>query len=372
MGGGIVPGSVILLAGEPGIGKSTILAQIAQAIGKSAEERNVIYISGEESAVQFKERFDRLNCQEKNLRLICETNIEKIISSLSKGNASLIIVDSIQTVYSSFIPSEAGSISQIRQSAMKLLEYAKKNNTAVILVGHITKDGSVAGPKSLEHIVDTVVYLENEKNQSYRILRTTKNRFGSINELGIFEMTGNGLKEILNPGAIFIEEQGEKISGSAITCIIEGTRPFLLEVQALVTKTIFGYPVRKASGYDLNRLQVLASVISKRTKVNLTNQDIILNIVGGMRVNDPAIDLAVCSAIVSSLLNQTIDREEIIIGEVGLGGEVRNVSKLKERLAEAEKLGFVRAIIPTIDLKTSKLKISKVKNITEAVGLLTK
>lgn len=371
LGDGIVPGSVILLAGEPGIGKSTILAQIAQAVARNTDQ-DVIYISGEESALQFKDRLERLKCLSDKIKLVCETNVEKISSTLTKVKPSLIIVDSIQTVYSSFIPSEAGSVSQIKYSAIKFLEYAKKNNIAVMLVGHITKDGQVAGPKTLEHIVDAVLYLESESNQNYRLLRATKNRFGSINELGIFAMTGTGFEEVLNPGAIFIEEQTEKFSGSVITCIMEGTRPFLLEIQGLVSKTVFGYPQRKTSGFDLNRLQVLASVISKRTKVNLNIQDIILNVVGGMRVSDPAIDLAVCCAIISSLLNQTIDRKTIILGEVGLGGEIRNVSKLKERLAEVEKLGFTTAIIPNVDVKNSKIKLMKVKNLSEAVDCVTK
>lgn len=371
MGGGIVPGSVVLLAGEPGIGKSTVLAQIAQKVSEQIKkEQSTIYVSGEESAGQFKDRVDRLKCQSNNLKLVCETNIEKITTALKKEKPALVVVDSIQTIYSAFLPSEAGSINQIRNATLKFLEYAKKNDVATILVGHITKDGQVAGPKSLEHIVDTVVYLESEKNQSYRLLRATKNRFGSVNELGIFEMTSEGLKEILNPGAIFIEEQEEKIAGSAISCIVEGTRPFLLEVQALVSKTIFGYPQRKASGFDLNRLQVLSTVISKRTKINLTNQDIILNIVGGMKVNDPAIDLAVCLAIISSYADRRIDRQILILGEVGLGGEVRNINKIKERIAEAEKLGFTSAIAPNAKAKLGKLKIASVKNINEAVQLI--
>lgn len=371
MGGGVVPGSVTLLAGEPGIGKSTMLAQIAQAVSAQIKDKNLIYVSGEESASQFKDRLDRLGCKAENLKLICENNIEKVVAALNKENCSLIVIDSIQTVYSAFIPSEAGSVSQIKYSALKILEFAKKNNVPAILAGHITKDGQVAGPKTLEHLVDTVVYLESEKNQNYRLLRTNKNRFGSVNELGIFEMTGSGLKEILNPGAIFIEEGTDKIPGSVISCVMEGTRPFLLEVQALTSKTIFGYPQRKASGFDLNRLQVLATVLSKRTKVNLANQDIILNIVGGMRVNDPAIDLAVCLAIVSSVDNKIIDRGTIILGEVGLGGEVRAATKLKERLAEAEKLGFKSAIIPNVDVKNSKLKIVKARNLSEAVERVT-
>lgn len=368
LGGGIMPGSLILLSGEPGIGKSTIVAQIAAALEKNA---SVVYVSGEESAGQVKSRFDRLNYGGSNIKFISETNVERIISAIESIKPSLIIIDSIQTVYSSAQESEAGGISQIRACTMSFLEIAKQKNISIILIGHITKDGNLAGPKSMEHIVDTVIYLETETRHNYRVLRATKNRFGSVNELGIFEMSGIGFKEIKNPGAIFLETSDEKISGSAVSCVMEGTRPFLVEIQALVTKTIFGYPQRKASGFDLNRLQVLAAVLIKRAKINLTNQDIILNVVGGLRINDPALDLAVCASIISSLLNQIIDRKTIILGEVGLGGEVRNVSKLEQRLKEAEKLGFMQAIIPDTDIQMKKIKLIKVKNIIDLIKHIT-
>jgi DNA repair protein RadA/Sms len=368
LGGGILPGSLVLLSGEPGIGKSTIVAQIAHALQKNSP---VIYSSGEESAAQIKARLERLNCLGENILFISETNAEKILAAAEQIKPVLLIIDSIQTVHTSFVESEAGSITQIRASAVKFLELAKQKNIAVILIGHITKDGSIAGPKALEHIVDTVLYLETENIHNYRILRAEKNRFGSVNEIGIFEMTGAGFKEIKNPSAIFLEVSAEKISGSCISSVMEGTRPFLVEIQALVTKTIFGYPQRKASGLDLNRLQVLAAVLTKRTKVNLTNQDIILNVVGGLKINDPGLDLAVCASIISSLLNQTIDRKTIILGEVGLGGEVRNVGKLSERLAEAEKLGFTQAIIPNTEVKTKKIKITRIKNVNELVKYIT-
>jgi DNA repair protein RadA/Sms len=430
LGGGIVPGSLILLSGEPGIGKSTIVAQIANAVANlpSLARRGlgggvVFYASGEESVSQVKARFKRLKCGGENIKFIPETNVEKIIAAINapadirvggahntplikgvrgikeagnderplntpphspyqggwgKGDfknaeqhpnnpPALLIIDSIQTVYTSAVESEPGSISQIRASAANFLEMAKRKNIPVILIGHITKDGAIAGPKSLEHIVDTVIYLEAEEKHNYRILRATKNRFGSINELGIFEMTDSGFKEIKNPGAIFLEATSEKISGSVISCIIEGTRPFLVEIQALVTKTVFGYPQRKASGFDLNRLQVLIAVLTKRAKINLTNQDVILNVVGGLKINDPALDLPVCLAITSSLLNQVVDRKTICLGEVGLGGEIRNVSKLEQRLNEAEKLGFTKAIVPDCDIKAKKIKLEKVKNINEIV-----
>lgn len=365
-GGGLAPGSLILLAGEPGIGKSTLVAQIANAV------TNSVYVSGEESASQIKDRLSRLNCDLKKIKFISETNAEKIVSSLNSLIASgqspaLLIIDSIQTVYSSFAEGEPGNINQIRAGAAIFLELAKKKNISVILIGHITKDGQIAGPKALEHIVDVVLYLETESLHNYRILRATKNRFGSINEIGIFEMSSAGFKEIKNPSAVFLNTAPENLSGSIISSVMEGTRPFMVEIQALVTKTIFGYPQRKSSGFDLNRLQVLASVITKRTQVNLINQDIVLNIVGGLKINDPALDLAACAAIISSLLNQIMDRKIIILGEVGLGGEIRNVNMLGQRLKEAEKLGFKKAIIPDGEIKTDKIKLVKVKNISELV-----
>jgi len=362
LGGGFVPGSLVLLSGEPGIGKSTLVAQIANAL---AVGRSVIYVSGEESAAQVKGRLERLGCSLDNLRFIGETNIEKIIASVLKAKPDLVIIDSIQTVYSSLIPSEAGSLNQIRAGAVKFLEVAKEHDITVILIGHITKDGQVAGPKSLEHIVDTVLYLEAETNNNYCLLRATKNRFGSVNELGILEMTSSGFKEVRDSSRIFIDAAHTDIAGSVIGCVVEGTRPFLVDIQSLVSKTVFGYPQRKTSGFDLNRLQVLAAVLNKRTKINLTSQDIILNIVGGLRLNDPALDLAVVAAIMSSYLNNNFDRHTIVLGEVGLGGEIRAVSKIEQRLAEAEKLGFTQALIPNTEVKAKKIKVVKLKNLTE-------
>lgn len=370
LGGGIIPGSLILLSGEPGIGKSTIVAQIAEAIAE--QDSPVFYASGEESAVQIKNRLERLGVDLKKIKFLNETNVEKIAATATAMKPRLVIIDSIQTVYFPIIESEAGSVSQIRASAVRLLEMAKTNDIAVILIGHVTKDGIIAGPKALEHIVDAVIYLEADNLNNFRILRSTKNRFGSVNEIGIFEMTGLGFKEIKNPSNIFLDKTHENLSGSVISSVIEGTRPFMVEIQALVTKTVFGYPQRKTSGYDLNRLQVLSTVISKRSKANLMNQDIILNIVGGLKINDPALDLAVCGAIISSLLNQTVNRETILLGEVGLGGEIRNVSRLEQRLQEAEKLGFTRAIIPNTDIKTKTIKTEKIKNLSELIEKFTK
>ncbi|MFA5248147.1 MAG: DNA repair protein RadA [Patescibacteria group bacterium] len=368
LGGGVVPGSLILLSGEPGIGKSTIVAQVADKIGR-ANKGQVFYISGEESAAQVKSRLDRLNCQIESIKFISETDADKIASALNKEKPVLAIIDSIQTVYCSDIPSEAGGLSQIRASAVKFLEVAKKEGVAVLLIGHITKDGQIAGPKSLEHIVDTVIYLEADTANDYRVLRVMKNRFGSVNELGIFVMTGTGFKEVINPSLIFAETSAENISGSVLGAVMEGTRPFIVNVQALVSKTVFGYPVRRASGFDLNRLQVLAAVLTKKAKINLANEDMVLNIVGGLKLNDPALDLAVCLAISSSLLNSVVDKKTIVLGEVGLGGEVRRVLKLADRLKEAEKLGFTRAIIPDMKVENTKMKITKIKNVSELLNV---
>lgn len=365
LGGGIVPGSLILLTGEPGIGKSTIMAQITDSV---ARNNKVFYISGEESASQVRDRLVRLKCDIAKINFIGETNAEAIIASILKEKPVLVIIDSIQTIYSSLVSADAGSINQIRATTVKFLEVAKNNNISIILAGHITKDGAIAGPKSLEHIVDTVIYLESETKNDYRILRATKNRFGSVNELGIFEMTGDGFVEIKNPSSIFLDSHDGGISGSVISCIMEGTRPFLVEIQALVTKTVFGYPQRKASGFDSNRLQVLCSVISKRSRTNLMTQDVILNIVGGLKISEPAMDLAVCLAIISSMTDKVIDKKTIVIGEVGLGGEVRNVSKLKERLNEAKKLGFTKAVTPKAGVKVAGLVIREVGSLEELVA----
>jgi DNA repair protein RadA/Sms len=367
LGGGIVPGSLVLLSGEPGIGKSTLVAQIA---GSQASNLSVIYASGEESAAQVKSRLDRLNCNLEHLKFISETNVERIIAAAKAVKPDVLIVDSIQTVYSSQVISEAGGISQIRATAVKFLELAKENDIAVLMIGHITKDGQIAGPKSLEHIVDTVLSLESETSHNYSLLRSTKNRFGSVNELGVLEMTSLGFKEVKNPGAVFIETNTGDISGSVLGCVIEGTRPFMIDLQALVSKTVFGYPQRKASGFDLNRLQVLSTVISKRTKINLLVQDIILNVVGGLKISDPALDLAAVAAIISSYLNKNFKRDTIVLGEVGLGGEVRNIFRLEERLKEAERLGFKAALIPNVEIKSGKLKITKIKNLDDLVEFI--
>lgn len=368
LGGGVLPGSLLLLSGEPGIGKSTLAAQLANALSKNNQ---VLYVSGEESAHQVKARLERLSCDLSRLLFIGETSVEKISATALKAKPVLMVVDSIQTIYSSLIASEPGSLSQIRAVAVKFLELAKEHNITVLLVGHITKDGQIAGPKSLEHIVDTVLSLEHESGSSYSLLRASKNRFGSINELGILEMTSAGFIEAKDPSSIFLETKNPPIAGSVITCILEGSRPFFVNIQALVTKTIFGYPQRKASGLDANRLQVLSAVISKKEKINLVNRDIILNVVGGLKVSDPALDLAFCAAIISSYLNKSLEEATLVLGEVGLGSELRPVFRLEQRLKEAEKLGFKTAIVPFgTSYKASKLKLIKINNLQDLTDLL--
>lgn len=365
-GGGLVDGSFVLIGGEPGIGKSTIVAQIANAIGK---QHLVVYASGEESTAQVSARFNRLACKLDNIKFTSETNADKIIAAAVEARPRLLIVDSIQTIYTNEAAGEAGSLTQIRASAAKFLGLAKQHNITIILIGHITKDGQLAGPKSLEHIVDTVIYLETDSSQNYRLLRATKNRFGSINEIGIFAMTGAGFEAVSNSSAIFLEQSETELPGSVISAVTEGTRPFLVEIQALVTKTIFGYPQRKSSGFDANRLQVLSAVMAKRSKINLMTQDIILNMVGGLKINDPGLDLAVCLAISSSMLNKAIKRDWLILGEVGLGGEIRPVPRLDDKLREAEKLGFTTAIIPDQKLAGKiSLKTIRAKDINEALS----
>jgi len=373
--GGIVPGSLILLGGEPGIGKSTLAMQLATAI------ENVLYISGEESVGQIKLRADRLlpkqnnnvtmkQCNNETLQLANETHIETICATIKKIKPPLAVIDSIQTIYSEESTGEPGSVSQIRACTAKLMEVAKTTNTAIVVIGHVTKDGSVAGPKTLEHLVDTVLYLEGERYHAYRILRATKNRFGATDEVGIFEMKETGLEEVKNPSASFLQERGENMSGCVVTCLIEGTRPLLVEIQALVNKTSFGYPVRKASGFDLNRLHVLTAVLQKRAKLDLSQYDIHLNVVGGMKADEPAADLAVCLAIASAFKDKELGTDLCVFGEVGLGGEVRSVVQTKKRLKECEKLGMKR-VITHLSTKTpehlSTLKIIEVKNIAELI-----
>ncbi|MBT6819721.1 MAG: DNA repair protein RadA [Candidatus Magasanikbacteria bacterium] len=363
LGGGIVPGSLILLGGEPGIGKSTLSMQLAMTVD------NTLYISGEESVGQIKLRADRLNLKTDNLQLANETHIETVCATIKKEKPKLAVIDSIQTIYSEESTGEPGSVSQIRACTAKLMEIATTTNTAVVIIGHVTKDGAVAGPKTLEHLVDTVLYLEGERYHTYRILRATKNRFGATDEVGIFEMKESGLEEVANPSASFLQERGENMSGCVVTCLMEGTRPLLVEIQALVNKTSFGYPVRKASGFDLNRLHVLTAVLQKRARLDLSQYDIHLNVVGGIKADEPAVDLAVCLAIASAFKDKELGTDLCVFGEVGLGGEVRSVVQTEKRLKECEKLGMKRVIthLNTGTTKQTEIKLIDVKNIQELI-----
>ncbi len=333
LGGGIVPGSVILIGGEPGIGKSTLLLEVADKIGE------VLYISAEESPAQIKIRAERLNIKNKNISLASDPNIETLQSVIAKSKPDLIIVDSIQTVYLKSYEATPGSIVQVRESGMFLQQIAKKTGIPIIIIGHVTKEGNLAGPRILEHLVDVVLYLEGERYNDARILRGVKNRFGATNEVGIFSMQENGMNEVKNPSELFLCER-KNSPGSIVTIAVEGSRPILIEVQALVIPTHFGYPKRTSSGFDLNRLNLLAAVISKKTPINLGNYDIYLNIIGGIKLGEPAIDLAVCAAIASSYKNKTYGEKSCFFGEVGLSGEVRKVTRQKEREKEAKMLGY--------------------------------
>lgn len=337
LGGGIVVGSIILLGGEPGIGKSTLMLELTKNIDK------ILYISAEESLEQIKIRADRLKLNPKNLMLVSDGNIENLESAVAKSQPSLIIVDSIQTVYLPQYPSTPGSLVQVRECGIFLQRLAKKSGIPIFIIGHVTKEGSIAGPRILEHLVDVVLYLEGERFQDFRILRGIKNRFGATNEVGIFSMQSNGLREIKNPSALFLDQRVDK-PGSAIGCTLEGTRPLLVEIQSIVVPTNFGYPKRTASGFDLNRLNLLAAVIAKNTGVNLSNSDIYLNVVGGMKLREPALDLPVCVSMISSYKNKAVDKNSCYFGEVGLTGEIRKVTREQDRIKECQNLGYKSAL----------------------------
>lgn len=344
LGGGIVPGSLVLLGGEPGIGKSTLLLQAAAAFAR--ETGPVLYASGEESEHQVKMRGERLGVGDAPLYLLAETCIERILEEVDRVRPSLLIVDSIQTVFSLKMASAPGSVGQVRQAATDLLFTAKGRNLPTIVVGHVTKDGSLAGPKVLEHVVDTVLYFEGDRHHAHRVVRATKNRFGAISELGIFEMTGVGLKAVPNPSALFLAERPENVPGSAVLCCVEGSRPILVEVQALVGTATFGNARRTASGLDHNRLSLLLAVLDKRAGLNLVTDDVYVNVAGGMTVDEPAADLAILAAVASSLRNRPVQPGTVVFGEVGLAGEVRATSHAPLRLREAAQLGFVRCVVP--------------------------
>jgi DNA repair protein RadA/Sms len=344
LGGGIVPGSLVLLGGDPGIGKSTLLLQMSAEIAERVGP--VLYVSGEESAEQIKLRADRLGFAPERLYVLAENSLDEVIPQIDAAAPSIIIVDSIQTMYLSSVQSAAGSVTQVRECALALLKVAKSSGRPVFIVGHVTKEGTIAGPRVLEHIVDTVLYLEGERFQSFRVLRATKNRFGSTNEVGVFEMRGEGLAEVANPSELLLEELPGNADGSAVAITLEGTRPLLLEVQALTSATNFGMPRRTATGVEMGRLLLLTAVLSKRVGIGLSNHDIYINVVGGFKIGEPAADLAIATAIVSSVKEQPVDPKLALVGEIGLSGELRRVKDLERRVAEAQSLGFSRCIVP--------------------------
>lgn len=354
LGGGIVPGSLILLGGDPGIGKSTLALQLALAL----KNRKILYTSGEESLQQIKLRAERLKTVNNECLFLSETSLENIIAQTEQIQPEILIVDSIQTLSTEMIESSPGSVSQVRECTSVILKLAKKTGTAVILIGHITKEGSLAGPKVLEHMVDVVLQFEGDTNYMYRILRSNKNRFGSTSELGIFEMGSDGLYEILNPSEMLISKMSDHVSGTAIAGAIEGIRPFLIEIQALVSSAVYGTPQRSTTGFDLRRLNMLLAVLEKRAGFKLVQKDVFLNIAGGLRISDTATDLAVISAILSSNLDVAINHKWCFAGEVGLTGEIRAVSRVEQRIAEAEKLGFSRIFIPAHNKSFDHAKFS--------------
>lgn len=344
LGGGIVPGSLVLIGGDPGIGKSTLLLQVLAQLAQQVPP--VLYVSGEESAQQIKMRAERLGIHDGDLYLLAETNLNAIIEHINRMSPRAVVVDSIQAVYLEELTSAAGSVSQVRESANRLMYVAKGDEIPVFVVGHVTKAGAIAGPRVLEHIVDTVLYLEGERFHAYRLLRSVKNRFGSTNEVGVFEMVEEGMAEITNPSEAFLSGRLAEAAGSTIAVTLEGTRPLLVEIQALTSTTSFGLPRRTANGVDFNRLLLLVAVLSKRVGLRLSNQDVFVNVVGGLRVNEPAADLPVAVAIASSFRNKPVASDLAILGEVGLSGELRSVSQLEKRVGEAAKLGFQRCLVP--------------------------
>ena len=382
MGGGIVRGSVTLIGGDPGIGKSTL---ILQAVGQLAQKgQKVLYISGEESVKQTKMRADRIAAKDASpadggasgLYIVNQVDLTVIMEFIKKISPAVVVVDSIQVVYHPEVASSPGSVTQVRECAAMLTQLAKSQGIALFLIGHVTKEGTLAGPRVLEHLVDTVLYFEGERYTSYRVLRTTKNRFGSTNELGVFEMTANGLLEVSNPSEIFLLERPKNASGSVVVPILEGTRPFLVEIQGLVSRSSFGMVRQKAQGFDANRLALLAAVLEKRLNLNLQDKDIFLNVVGGVRIMDPAADLAVVMAVASALLDKIVAYDTVVLGEVGLSSEVRSVSQVAIRINEAEKLGFKKCILPRKNLNirgglkgelSSKLELVPVETVKEAM-----
>lgn len=371
LGGGLVKGSLILLGGEPGIGKSTLILQLCE---KVQGEGKALYVSGEESAEQIKLRADRLEIKNQDLMFLGETDIDVIKDAISDMKPKLVIIDSIQTMYSDEITAAAGSVSQVREITSQIMRMCKAQQITTIIIGHVTKEGNIAGPRVLEHMVDTVLYLEGERYNTYRILRAVKNRFGSTNEIGMFEMREEGMCEVTNPSDILITEREDNPSGSCILASMEGTRPILVEVQALTSQTVFGLPKRTANGFDYNRLAVLIAVLEKKAGLSLGNQDVYLNIAGGMKISEPAADLGIIATVASSYKNVPIPQSTVVMGEVGLTGEVRRINLIEKRLKEAEKLGFKACIIPENNKKVLKdnykLDIIGVKSIGDMLRIL--
>jgi len=374
LGGGIVPGSIVLIGGDPGIGKSTMLLQVSEKISQRFSP--VLYISGEESPVQVKMRAQRLKISPDNIYILAETCLEGILEHLDSATYSMIIVDSIQTIYTETISSAPGSVSQVRETASQLMHYAKQSGVPVFLVGHVTKDGSIAGPRVLEHMVDTVLYFEGLSEQPFRILRAVKNRFGSTQEIGVFEMTDTGLREVKNPSILFLSERVTHIAGSVVVASIEGTRPLLTEIQALVTPSPFGIPKRNTVGIDYNRLSLLIAVLEKRIGLHIQGQDIFINVVGGLQLNETAVDLGIATALASSFKEIPVDPSTVVFGEVGLSGEVRGVNGGEIRIKEASKMGFKRCIIPERNArevsKKYNIDIQGVATVREAFEVLFK
>lgn len=369
LGGGVVDGSLVLIGGDPGIGKSTLLLQLSGQL--AATDRDVLYVSGEESASQIKMRAERLQVNSERFYLYPETDMSNIRAVIEELHPQYVIIDSVQTMQEPDIDSAVGSVSQIREITAELMQIAKTNNITIFIVGHVTKGGAIAGPKILEHMVDTVLYFEGDLHHTYRILRAVKNRFGSTNELGIFEMREEGLREVANPSEIFLEERLQDANGSAIVVSMEGTRPILVEIQALITPTIFGNAQRTASGLDRNRASLIMAVLEKRANLTLQNQDAYLKAAGGVKLDEPAIDLAIAMSIVSSLKNQGTRPTDSFVGEIGLTGEIRRVNRIEQRVAEAQKLGFQRILIPKNNLKgwnpPKGIEVVGVTTITDAI-----
>lgn len=370
LGGGIVPGSMILVGGDPGIGKSTLLLQVCRNL---ADSMSVLYVSGEESLQQIKMRAERIGNFSDDLKLLCETNLERVEQVIERQKPAVVIIDSIQTMYNEEVASAPGSVSQVRESTGRLMQIAKGMGVTVFIVGHVTKEGVVAGPRVLEHMVDTVLYFEGDRHAAYRILRGVKNRFGSTNEIGVFEMCEEGLREVENPSEFMLNGKPEGASGSVVACSMEGTRPVLLEVQALVCRSSFGIPRRTAAGTDLNRVNLLMAVLEKRAGLSLSSCDAYINIAGGIRMSEPAIDLGIVMALASSFQDRPVDEKTICFGEVGLSGEVRAVNMVQQRVAEARKLGFTTCVLPKVCVPgltdTKGIKIIGVENIQEAIRL---